>query len=164
MATNLQTHSQNRVEQVVSDYLDVCNKAFTEKTNSFLYERAKRLRIAFWGDSYFRTLVYDQSPRDVVGDCTIHLDAENRTVELAPGADHDVAFTWKAPLAYLEDVARRPQWYLERPFRLHSRWVSQRAGDALTEHRWGVAAFAVAAGFALGATAVALSSRRDAAS
>jgi hypothetical protein len=140
------------VEQLVEEYVAICNRAMAENEDRFLFRQAKKLNRALWGETNFRTLVYEGDPRNVVAEATLHFDPEQRALSVRQSPDGEVAFSWKVSRGYLEDVVRnRPAWYLEHPVRLDWNWVGDRAWDearSRVEDRG--AMVTAAAGFTIG--------------
>lgn len=152
---NASTRSQydGPLEQLLSDYVALCNRAMAENKDRFWYRQARRLNRALLGGANFRTIVQGEDPDEVLGEFTIHFDPDDQVLSLLPPGNHDVAFSWRAPVGYLDDVVHeRPEWYLERPMRLDWVWLKERMGKAADR----VDGRSLAAGFVLGAAAVLL--------
>jgi hypothetical protein len=119
------TLDQN-LEDLLAEYLAVCNRSLEENADIFWYRNAKKLNRKLWGDANFRTVVYGEDPDEILGEATIHFDADAMALSLLRPGDHDTAFTWKVPLTYLVDVVDRPAWYLANPLMLDLRWFQER--------------------------------------
>jgi hypothetical protein len=120
------TQLDQSVDQILARYLTICNRSLQENTDIFWYRQAKRINSALWGNANFHTVVYGDDPDDVLGEHTIHFDAERMRLNLLPEGDGEVAFEWKVPLAYLQDVVDRPEWYLSNPLQLDLMWFGER--------------------------------------
>jgi hypothetical protein len=139
------TQRKEELERLLSDYVALCNRAIAENEDAFWVRQAKRLNRALWGGASFRALVYDENPSDPLAAFVIHFDADDGVLSLASAEEHEVAFTWAAPLRYLEDVVReRPRWYLDHPTRLDWSWLEHRVRDEAA-HRFDGRSFAVGA-------------------
>jgi hypothetical protein len=139
------TQRREELERLLLDYVALCNRAIAENVHAFWYRQAKRLNRALWGEANFRTLVYDENPSDPLAAFMIHFDAEEGVMSLASPEEHEFAFTWAAPLRYLEDVVHeRPRWYLDHPMRLDWSWLQHRFRDEAT-HRFDGRSLAVGA-------------------
>ncbi len=121
-------------ESVLSDYLRICNRALAESTDTFWLRKAKRLNKALLGSVKVRTLVYKSDPDDIIGEFTLRFDADEETLELLPAGEDKTAFTWKAPLPYLEDVVSRPEYYIKHPLMLDWKWLSSRISTSAYAH------------------------------
>jgi hypothetical protein len=143
--------TQSSIEPLMNKYVTLCNRAIAENEDKFWYQQAKKLNRAIWNDgARFRTLVYGDNPKETQAQFTLHFDVDRHELSLGPDTtEEDVAFTWKTPVSYLQDVVEeRPDWYLEHPVRLDWQWLKARANDSL-EHSSPRSAFA--SGFVLGA-------------
>jgi hypothetical protein len=147
--------SEDKVERLLASYVDVCNRALLESRDRFLYRQMKQLNRLLWDGANFRTVVYDADPDDVRGEFTLHFDAQRWRLELLPPGDHDTAFTWRAPLRYLRDVAvNRPDWYVANPIMLDWNWLTGRLHDAVTSPKGQQRSLVIGVGVAVLATAV----------
>jgi hypothetical protein len=118
------------VRQLLAEYVGVCNRALAENMDSFLFRQAKRLSRAMWEDARFRTVVYDGDPDNVLEEAIIRFDPHQRLLRLDNHGDGEITFTWKVPLAYLQDVVRtRPDWYADNPLMLDWKWFTGRVSD-----------------------------------
>lgn len=118
------------LEALLQDYIAVCNRALAENGDSFLFRQAGRLSRLLLDGAHVRALVYDEDPDNIRGEFMIAFDSDMKRLNLVPADSEDAAFTWKAPLDYLRDVAvDRPEWYIERPMMLDWRWIAERTGD-----------------------------------
>lgn len=166
--TPLDQRTGTEVEQLLEEYVAICNRAIAENEDRFLFRQAKKLNRALWGETNFRTLVYDGDPHNVVAEATLHFDPRQRELSVRQSPDGEVAFSWKVSRGYLEDVVRnRPEWYVEHPVRLDWNWLDDRIRDEARSQLEGHGAMVTAAtGFALGlvagslVTVVILSARR----
>jgi hypothetical protein len=122
-----ETLSETAVKTLITDYLNICNRALRESVGDFWYELGKQINRTLWEEPNFRTLVYDQDPDIIIEDCIIHFDLEKRELSLIPAEEQQVACTWKVPLDYLKDVVEnRPEWYIEHPVMLDWKWLTER--------------------------------------
>lgn len=146
------------VTRLIEKYVAVCNRAIAENEDRFLVKQARKLNRTLWGETHFRTLVYDHDPDHVVAEVTLHFDPDDRKLSVKGSPVEDVAFSWRVSLDYLEDVVRRPDWYVEHPVKLDWDWLTHRVRDeARTRARDRGSMARVAAGFAVGlVTAAAL--------
>jgi hypothetical protein len=159
MQTTIEKPQATTTEALLTEYLEICNRAMAERTDLFWYRQAKRLNRAVWGESTYRTLVYDADPSAIIGEFAIRFDLEQRRLSLIEPGDHDYAFTWKVPLAYLRDVViERPEWYLEHPLMLDGTWMARRFRDEVNQRLHRPRA-SHAASLALGAAAGVLVAR-----
>lgn len=121
------------LENMMLDYLAICNRAIQKNADKFLYQQAKKLNRMLCDESYVHTIVYDQNPNIVIGEFMIHFDPKDQKLSLAPLESQDVAFSWKVPHDYLQDVVEtRPDWYIKHPVMLDWKWFRERT---LTESR-----------------------------
>jgi hypothetical protein len=152
-------NNSNGTEVMIEGYIALCNRALSESTDRFWYRQAKRLNRRLWHDAHFHTVVYDDHPENVVGEFTLHFDPESSKLSVDTADGQEVAFTWKVPLDYLDDVVNeRPEWYLEHPVRLDTVWAAERVRDEVRSRPGTV--MGLAAGLAIGAAAGALAVRR----
>lgn len=148
--------SDGAPKQIFEDYVEICNRVMSENMDRFWYRQAKRLNRTVWSDANFHTIVYDEHPDRVVGEYTLHFDPDAWELQILPPGDHEVAFSWKVPLEYLDDVVNeRPEWYLEHPVMLDGVWMADRIRDEMRGRTGSVVA--LAAGLAVGVVAGALS-------
>lgn len=140
------------LDPLMSEYVALCNRAIAENADRLLFRQAERVSRALWGEAHFRTLVYEDHPRQVLTEYLLHFDADAGRLHLLPRGTEaeEVAFTWKTPVSYVRDVVEnRPDWYLAHPMQLDWQWMRQRAGDELRERpRW--ATFGIAGGALVG--------------
>jgi hypothetical protein len=152
-ATNTQTHTPEDVDALFSRYVAVCNRAMAENEHKVWFRQAKQLTVSLWGGKNFRTVIYERRRRNPLAEYILHLDARDRALEILPTDDHDVAFTWMAPVAYLTDVVHeRPQWYIEHPLMLDLAWIRARARDEAAKRidgHWLALAFVLGAALAV---------------
>lgn len=115
------------LEDLMSGYLDICNRAMQENIDKFWYQQAKRLNRILWDESNFHTIVYDLDPDITLDEFMIHFNPDERELSLISPEGQEVAFTWKVPLGYLKDVVEnRPDWYIEHPVMLDWKWLTER--------------------------------------
>lgn len=155
---------RNGVQKLLADYVDVCNRAIAENEHRFVFRQAKKLNRQLWGEASFHTLVYEDDPRNVIEEATLHYDPRRLELSVEDSADGDVAFSWKLPIDYMEDVVQRPDWYVEHPAALDWNWLTERVRDestALVTDRRAIAAgvAGIVAGVLLGMTVAALRQR-----
>lgn len=155
MSASSSPRTAKQVEKLMSDYLGVCNKAIAENQHKRWLKAGKRVNQALLGGKNFQAIVLGENSSEVLGDFAVHFAAndDEQPLSLLPDGDHDTVFSWRAPLAYLEDVAHgRPEWYIAHPMRLDWSWLKHRAGQTArrVDARWFVT------GLVLGAVATAL--------
>ena len=155
MATSTRRRTPKQVEKLLSNYLDVCNRAIAENRNKFWFMAAKQLNGVLFGGENFHTLVIGEDGREVLGEFTLHFNAddEERPLSLLAPGDHESVFSWRAPIAYLEEVVHeRPDWYVAHPLQLDWAWMRHRASQATRKIDTGW----LVTGLVLGAAATAL--------
>lgn len=119
----------NDAQALLKQYVSLCNQAIAENRNKFWMKQAKQLNRKLWNGGNFRTIIYDQDPGDVIEEATLHFDPNGPALRVLPPGDYDVAFSWKAPLNYLEEVLAQPQAYLDNPLKLDWEWMKERVRD-----------------------------------
>ncbi|MBW3567880.1 MAG: hypothetical protein KY410_07995 [Proteobacteria bacterium] len=139
--------------QTFSRYVDLCNRVMTENQDSLWFRQAIQLNEALWNGRNFRVIVYDRDPGSVIESFTVRLDMDKPEIRLVQdGHAHDVAFSWKTPLSYLEEVVAEPERYIAQPMLLDWEWLKERVRDEASYRADGKS---IVTGFALGvATAV----------
>lgn len=131
--------------QLFSRYVDLCNQVMEANQDTFWFRRAMHLN-----GRNFRVVVYDQDPGSVIVSFTVRLDMNRPEVRLLQDENvHDIAFSWKTPLSYLEEVVAKPERYLSQPQLLNWEWLMERVQD---EAGYRADGKSMAAGFVLGAT------------
>lgn len=116
------------VKQLLNDYLEIINRTIKENAGNFWYRKAIQISDDIWENPYFRVLVYDQDPDSILDDFIVHFDTDENRLSLSH-TDHEVEFSCKIPLNYLEDVVKtRPDWYIRNPLMLDWKWFTDRVG------------------------------------
>jgi len=158
MNMDVENQLEIALEDLMNDYLDVCNRAIRENVNNFWYQQAKKLNRMAWDESNFHTIIYDKNPDITLDEFVIHFNPDERELSLTSPEEKDVAFTWKVPLSYLQDVAKnRPDWYIEHPVMLDWKWLTERTRTESMELIGTTKFKAGMTGFLLGAATGALS-------
>jgi hypothetical protein len=120
------------VQDLLSEYLNVCNRAMEENKHKFFYQQAKKLNRMVWDEANFHTIIYDEDPENVIGEFTIHFNSSEGKLSVLPSGNYEVAFSWKMPLNYLLDVVEnRPEWYIDNPVMLDWAWLTLRVSTGL---------------------------------
>lgn len=152
---NILSRGDGNLEQLMSDYVAVCNRAIEENKGRFWYRQASRMSNILLGGSDFRVIVYDRNPDEPLAHYTLHFDPDPQVLSLSPGSDRSTAFTWKTSLAYVRDVAHeRPDWYVTHPAMLDWNWMKDRLSDEVDR----IDNRSLVAGFVLGTAATLLAS------
>jgi hypothetical protein len=81
--------------KLISDYVELCNRALWRNMDKPWFRNAKRVSERAFGGANFRTLVYSDDPDEIVADVTLHFDAEEQALRILPPGHYDIAFTWK---------------------------------------------------------------------
>lgn len=159
MATGNNKELKADVKELMSDYLNICNKIIEKHKDKALYRSLIELNEKVWDQMNFKTYVYDEHPDNITGEFIINYNAEEKKVRLLPPGEYDIAFSYKTPLSYLHDVVEvRPSWYKENPMMLDWAWMKHRTRSGIKaivkkpDMLW-----AGAIGFFVGAAAGALS-------
>lgn len=142
------TLRQKDPETLLKEYIAVCNRAIQENKDKFWMQQAEELGQRMLNGANFRTVIYDRNPGDVIDEATVRFDPHGPTLSALPPGRHNVKFSWKVPLSYLEDVVDRAEWYVTNPLNLDWQWMKERAKD---EAEYRIDTTSLAAGVALGA-------------
>lgn len=136
--------------QLFSRYVDLCNQVMEANQDTFWFRQAMQLNKTLWNGRNFRVVIYDQDPGSVIASFTVRLDMDKPGIRLLQDENvDDVAFSWKTPLSYLEEVVAEPERYISQPMLLDWEWLKERARD---EAGYRADGKSMAAGFILGTT------------
>jgi hypothetical protein len=118
------------VEALVSSYVALCNQVLAEHDHKLWFRQARQLGMALVGGTCFSALVYDRNPANGLAEFTLCIDRDEQAFRLLPPSHQDVAFTWRVPVDYLQDVVQqRPGWYRDNPLMLDLAWMQARLRD-----------------------------------
>jgi hypothetical protein len=148
------------IDRLMAQYVALCNRVLAENEHRFLFRHAKRVSQAIWGDARFRTIVYERDPATPLGEYILHfipqadLDPPAEPLSILPPGHpsaHPVAFSWKVPVRYLNDVVtERPAWYRRHPLMLDWNWLTERSRDEVRRRPVLAIAIVMAAGIIAG--------------
>jgi hypothetical protein len=113
------------IKGLMRDYLDICNRAIDENAGNFWYDKALKVNDAIWDNPWFRVSVYDQDPDKILDEFVVHFNTDNNRLSLSE-TTHEVDYSWKFSLNYLEDVKTRADWYIQNPLMLDWKWFTER--------------------------------------
>jgi CBS domain-containing protein len=115
-------------QQLLNDYLEVCNAAMLANKESFLYKQLISLSGFVFSGRNFATLLYDDDPDLPDGVYTVRFTGDH--LELVSEGKRDVVFSCKMQRSYLRTVAENRQDFIDHPEKLDWQWLKSRLGFA----------------------------------
>lgn len=119
METCDQTSSQNSRDELIKEYVSICNRALEQGRSRFPFKQIfKALEKASEAD------VVEVVVLDTAQTYAFHFDASGINVENhADCKDCQCVRQWTTSSKYLRDVVKNPQAYIQNPAKLNWDWM-----------------------------------------
>ena len=114
--------SEDEIEDIFKQYLDICNQAIEKHKDEFPYREALGLSKTVLGEKTFDLAIYDDNPRG-----TFSLKFKDKEL-IKSGQPANPKKAWWVNLSYLKNVVENPKKYIEHPEKLDFDWLRSRLG------------------------------------
>lgn len=113
-------------EELVTAYLDTCNRAMSAHADSFPFKQIMALGSRIVGKRPMTIAIYRGDGAEPYDHYTYRL--EDGQFQMMQHGKVENALQWKAKRSYLEAVVQNPDEYIEHPSKLDFDWLKSRLG------------------------------------